>query len=174
MQETAKFVLLMDRFFDCLNTRNRFEANHTRKPDILPYTQINDTRFDFLEGEFLQYLENWRDSVKNRQGPYSPADRQKMFLSHQTYKGLVMTIRAFIEVTRYLLTHGVDFVLSNKLCRAMPGNGPYCGKPKLVPVWPPRQPDPPSTSAGFDSHSKGKCQRGEAGAACSHYQHKST
>ena len=28
-----------------------------------------------------------------------------------------MTVRAFIGVTRFLLSHGVSFVLSNKLCQ---------------------------------------------------------
>lgn len=40
-----------------------------------------------------------------------------MFLSLQTYRGLVMTVKSFVEVTRYLLSNGVPFVLSHKFCQ---------------------------------------------------------
>lgn len=116
-QETARFILLMDRFFDCLNSRNLLEGKRFRKPDLLPYTHVSDIRFDFLQGEFLQYLEDWRSSVQNRQGQFSAGERQKMFLSLQTYRGLVMTVKSFVEVTRYLLSNGVPFVLSHKFCQ---------------------------------------------------------
>ncbi|KAK7112467.1 hypothetical protein V1264_011920 [Littorina saxatilis] len=117
VQETAKFVLLMDRFFDCLNTRHLKEGERKLKPDLDAYTDVNDPRFQFLE-DFLQYLEDWRTSVDNRNDqPYTRADRQKMFLTHQTYRGLVMTVRAFIGVTRFLLANGVSFILSNKFCQ---------------------------------------------------------
>ena len=107
----------MDRFFDCLNSRNLLEGARFRKPDLLPYTNVNDPRFTFLEGEFLKYLDDWKTSVDNRPGPFTQSERQKMFLTHQTHKGLVMTVQAFIEATRHLLTHGVSFVLSNKFCQ---------------------------------------------------------
>jgi len=116
-QETAKFLLLMDRFFDYLNSRNRHEADHTRKPDLLPYTSVDDERLAFLRDDFLCYIENWRMSVVNRPGPFSASDRQKMFLTHQTYRGLVMTVKAIVEVIPYLLQNGVQFVLSNKFCQ---------------------------------------------------------
>ena len=49
VQETAKFVLLMDRFFDCMNTRHLNEGQRKLKPDLDPYRDVNDPRFDFLE-----------------------------------------------------------------------------------------------------------------------------
>ena len=49
MQETAKFVLLMDRFFDCLNTRNRFEANHSRNLIYCPTHRSMTLGFIFLK-----------------------------------------------------------------------------------------------------------------------------
>lgn len=116
-RETAKFILLMDRFFDCLNSRHWGEAEQRKKPDLAPYVDVNDGRFLFLQVEFLQYIEEWRMSTENRPGDFSKAARQKMFLTHQTYKGLVMTVNAFVEVCQYLLQNGVQFVLSNKLCQ---------------------------------------------------------
>lgn len=119
-RETAQLILHMDQFFDCLNSRHLFEADHTRNPDLLPYRNINDPRFDFLQTTFLGYLADWKASVEGRQDgniTYTKADRQKMFLSHQTFKGLVMTVHGFVGAARYLLGHGVKFILANKFCQ---------------------------------------------------------
>jgi hypothetical protein len=43
--ETAKFIGLCDRLFDCLNSRSEKEGAATLKPDLLPYTSVDDTRF---------------------------------------------------------------------------------------------------------------------------------
>ena len=45
-EETAKFLQLMDRFFDCMNVRSDMEAARRRKPDLAPYMAVNDPRFD--------------------------------------------------------------------------------------------------------------------------------
>ena len=42
--ETRKFVRTFDRFFDMLNTRSLEEGIY-KKPDLLPYRKIDDTRF---------------------------------------------------------------------------------------------------------------------------------
>ena len=46
MQETANFLALMDRFFDCLNVRSEKEGARKRKPDLLPFTDVDDKRFE--------------------------------------------------------------------------------------------------------------------------------
>ena len=43
-KETQRFVLLFDRFFDCLNVRNLNEWAVKRKPDLKPYCSPDDTR----------------------------------------------------------------------------------------------------------------------------------
>jgi hypothetical protein len=53
-QETATFVLLMDRCFDCLNRRPLEEADRKRKPALRPYTSTEDKMFTFLQDEFLK------------------------------------------------------------------------------------------------------------------------
>ena len=112
-KETANFISLMNRFFDCLNARFRTEGIETRNDSLLPYSDTNDPRFGFLD-EFLAYLEAWKTSVQTRPGTFSAVEHSKMFLTHQTYKGLVMTIKSFQEVTRYLLNNGVQYVFSNR------------------------------------------------------------
>ena len=102
--------------FDCLNTRSLTEGIKTRKDSLLPYTDRNDVRFNFL-GEFLKYLEQWKISVQTRPGNVTASEGANMFLTPQTYKGLVMTIKSFSEAARYLLDNGVECVLSNFFCQ---------------------------------------------------------
>ena len=56
-------------------------------------------------------------SVQAREGNWKAAERAKMFLTHQTYKGLVMTVKSVKEASAYLPDHGVKFVLSDKFCQ---------------------------------------------------------
>ncbi len=42
--ETAKFVCLFDRFFDCFNARSIDECIKKRKPDLGPYRDPSDSR----------------------------------------------------------------------------------------------------------------------------------
>ena len=43
--ETSKFCQMIDKFFDCLNTRHLEEGKRKRKPDLDPYRNVNDRRF---------------------------------------------------------------------------------------------------------------------------------
>jgi hypothetical protein len=42
--ETRRFILLFDRFFDCLNVRSTKESVVERKPDLRPYRDPADSR----------------------------------------------------------------------------------------------------------------------------------
>ena len=53
VQETARLLLLMDRFFDCLNVRSFNEGIHTKKPDLLPYRFLDDPRFQAINHKIL-------------------------------------------------------------------------------------------------------------------------
>ena len=55
--------------------------------------------------------------MQAREGNWRAAERAKMFLTHQTYKGLVMTVKSVKEASAYLPDHGVKFVLSDKFCQ---------------------------------------------------------
>ena len=114
MHGTAEFCLQLDKFFDCLNVRSREEGNFKRKDAIKPYTSHDDERLKWLENTFLKYLADWKKSTEDRPGNFSPTDRQKMFLSLQTYEGLQMTVYSVIEVTKFLLSKGMTFVLTNR------------------------------------------------------------
>ena len=43
---TERFVRLIDAFFDCLNVRSPKEYMHKRKPNLAPYTNVADIRFE--------------------------------------------------------------------------------------------------------------------------------
>lgn len=45
MTETGRFAKTFDTFFDCLNVRSPDEHILRRKPNLSPYTQVDDVRF---------------------------------------------------------------------------------------------------------------------------------
>eukprot|EP00731_Ephydatia_muelleri_P028880 Em0020g524a len=88
--ETAKFLIMFDKFFDCLNVSNCSEGHQQRKPFREPYRSADDFRLKWLEEDFLGYISDWETYVKNIDG-VSQKMRQKMLLSPQTLLGLKMT-----------------------------------------------------------------------------------
>jgi len=67
--------------------------------------------------EFLQYLRHWKGSTENRPGNFTQNARVKMFLSWQTYEGFKITVHSAIEVVRFLLEEGMEFVLTERFCQ---------------------------------------------------------
>ncbi|CAB4040374.1 Hypothetical predicted protein [Paramuricea clavata] len=112
-QETAIFLLMMDKFFYCCNSRPEMSV-HKRKPFLAPYTSVNDSRFNFLKKTFLNYLANWKASIDERKGNFTKDDKSKMFLSSQTYQGLRLTVYSLEDIVKFLLNHGFEYVLTSK------------------------------------------------------------
>lgn len=114
-KETVQFVRIFYRFFDMLNTRSLEESIYKRKPDLEPYRTPTDSRLNvsiliiimqlwcdnqlqWLETDFMGYLEEWNQSVRNRrqiikgkEEKFTAAQRNKMCLSGETLAGLKMT-----------------------------------------------------------------------------------
>ena len=44
--------------------------------------------FQFLQIDLIGYLQDWLNSIQNRPG-FTKEEKNRMFLSHQTYKGLL-------------------------------------------------------------------------------------
>ena len=78
----------MDTFFDCLNARSYSKHVRQRKPNVRPYTSVDDVRFNWLTNDFLGYLKRWKEYTDKWDGNFTLGDCQKMFLSAQTYGGL--------------------------------------------------------------------------------------
>lgn len=66
---------------------------------------------------FLKYLSDWFSSTQTRPGMYTPEQRAQMFLSTQTYKGLQITIKSVVQVTKFLLGEGCEGVLTERFCQ---------------------------------------------------------
>lgn len=108
-QGTAHFVIMMDRFFDCLNVNSFTAGKHKRKPFQNPYRSGLDFRlkvfdcmhvsrqlFDgdielqWLEDDFIGYLDAWEESVQALHG-FTKTQKNKMLLSPETRLGLRTT-----------------------------------------------------------------------------------
>ena len=51
-------------------------------------------------------------------GNYSADARQRMFLSGQTYKGLVISVNSHVDIIKFLLTEGFKYVLTERFMQA--------------------------------------------------------
>ena len=116
-QGSAKYCELFDKFFDCMNVRNTKETTYDRKPFLAPYRSINDERFTWLTETFLNYFSEWKKSVEGREGNFTTSDRSRMFIAWQTNEALQITTHSVINLVKYLLQHGVQYVLTERLCQ---------------------------------------------------------
>ncbi|XP_065061651.1 uncharacterized protein LOC135688649 [Rhopilema esculentum] len=114
---TAEFCSLMDNFFDCFNVRNKQEHLQKGKKFLKPFESEDDERFSWLENVFLKFFADWKKSIENREGQYSKSEKQAMFISRQTYNGLQRSVHSVIEATRFLLSKGAHYVLTERFCQ---------------------------------------------------------
>ena len=110
---TAVFCEMMNGFFDCTNVRSLTE-HQKKNPFIMPYESADDQHLRWLKDVFLAYLESWKKSTEAREGTYTSDDRQKMFLSQQTYEGLKIAVFAHIDIIEFLLSEGFKYVLTER------------------------------------------------------------
>ena len=113
VKATAEFCEMMNRFFDCTNVRSLKEHIRKKNTFIMSYTS-NDDRLTWLKDVFLQYLENWKNSTISREGKYSVDERQKMFLSQQTYEGLKISVFSHIKAITFLLAEVFEYLLTER------------------------------------------------------------
>ena len=105
---TAEFCLMFDRFFDIVNVLKPFNA---------PFSSIDDPWFSWLKNQFLKYFEDWLRSIEERPGAYTKSEKQKMFLSSQTFEGVKITVHSVIELVKFLIIHKVSYVLTERFCQ---------------------------------------------------------
>ena len=115
--ETATFCKMMNDFFDCMNVRSTTEHERKRNPWLAPYQHLDDSRLEWLKNEFLPYLTSWKSSIDSREGSFSDDDKGRMFLSVQTFTGLKITVNSVVALTRFLLSEGFEFVLTERFCQ---------------------------------------------------------
>ena len=105
--ELLTFISHVNDSFDCLNGGDE-EGERIQDNDLLlPYTDVNDTRFSFLKTEVLNFFEDWHSDVHSRKGRYSKEARDAMFISTQSYEALQITIYGFTGAVKHLLKENV-------------------------------------------------------------------
>ena len=85
----------MDKVFDLWNIKNDTEHTTSIKEFLTPFKSPNDKRFKWLINDFLSYFERWQESIE---GDFTTADKKKIFLSHQTYTGILTNVHSIIEM----------------------------------------------------------------------------
>ena len=88
-----------------------------RKPFLKPYESLDDERFTWLIETFLKYFTDWKASIAVRPGQFNDNAKASMFISWQTYEGIKITVHSTIEIVKYLLSKGVPYVLTERLCQ---------------------------------------------------------
>ena len=120
----------MDKFFDCCNVRNTIEWKRKQKKFLKPYFSIDDERFEYLKS-FITTLYQWKKETLTRNDKnYSNDDRKKMFISRETYEGIVITSKSLIECVRFMLQSGASYVLTERFCQDDLEN--YFGKQRSI------------------------------------------
>ena len=78
---------------------------------------MENERFDGLFNVFLNYFNKWKLSIEDRGNNFSLNAQSKMFITWQTFQGFKITTNAIVEVAKFLLSEGVDFVLTERFCQ---------------------------------------------------------
>ena len=103
---TTDLFGIMNDFFDCLNGRCQNEGFFKRNVMLAPFRHVTDSRYEWLQNVFIQYLEKWKVSIDSREG-FTNGEKNRIFLAPQTYEVLKITAYSTIEATRYLLNDGM-------------------------------------------------------------------
>ena len=117
LSHTSKYFDIIDQFFDCMNVRIVSEHIRKRKNKVAPYTAVDDERLNWLLNVFLSYFDKWNFSIENRGNTFSLNAQSKMFISWQTFEGFKITTNVIAEVTKFLLSEGALFVLTERFCQ---------------------------------------------------------
>ena len=96
---------------------------------IQPYTSVDDVCFAWLD-KFLDYFEQWKESIDERQGNFTQNDKSNMFISCQSYEGLQVTVHSCKEVCKFLLEQGISYILSERFCQD--GLENYFGRQRAI------------------------------------------
>ena len=94
---TARYCMLMNTFFDIMNIRDTHSHEFLHKSSLMPITSIDYPRLSWLRKVFLQYFEDWFTSIEQRDGNFSKKEKNKMFISPQTYGGLKISVNSTLR-----------------------------------------------------------------------------
>ena len=75
-KETAAFLSLIRRWWNCVNVQGRWKSVHKRDERCAPITAVDRRQIDFLN-EFEQWLGKWEDAIKAEVKSIRDAKKQK-------------------------------------------------------------------------------------------------
>ena len=110
---TSMFCQMVNDFFDCTNVRSTTEHQRKRNDRIKPYRSPEDERLVWMKETFLKYLEDWKLAIEKRDS-FTPAEKEKMFLSNPTYQGFKIAIHSHVEAIKFLLAEGFEYILPER------------------------------------------------------------
>jgi hypothetical protein len=103
-KETARFLKLIWRFWNCVNVQSRYAATHLRDERRKPITKIDKDQITFLSA-FYRWMEEWEKMSKKSGG-----------LSRETFLSGKQTCLALKELAEYLLKEKeFEYVLLGKV-----------------------------------------------------------
>lgn len=71
-----------------------------------------DRRLHWLQSDFLNYFQDWKDWAMS-QVDVTLSERKQYFISDQTWEGLQICVKSFVEVVKFSLTiPGVSYVVA--------------------------------------------------------------
>ncbi len=109
----VKLAVCWILFYYC-NVRSATEHERKRNEWIKAYESADDERLVWMKDTFMKYFDDWKRSIKTREGTFTPVETEKMFLSHQTYEGFKISVHSHVEAIKFLLSEGFKYVLSER------------------------------------------------------------
>nr|XP_054764639.1 uncharacterized protein LOC129271286 [Lytechinus pictus] len=99
---TRQYIEMFNKFFDCLNVSTLLEGQRKRNPNMMPYSSVNDQRFEWLTDVFMRYIKDWEQDIADVPN-LSALERQRRCISKETREGLGITVVSFVACTKELL-----------------------------------------------------------------------
>ena len=113
----AEFCLMFEKFFNIMNVSSTTSLSRELKPFNAPLALSDDPRFSWLKNRFLKFFEDWLRSIEKRPEACTKSEKQKKFISSQTYESLKIIVHSIIELAKFLIIHKVSHVLTERFCQ---------------------------------------------------------
>ena len=80
------------------------------------FSSIDCTRFSWFKLLF-KISKDFLGSIEAKQGVHTKFEKQKIFISSQTYEALKATVHSVIEVAKFFFIHRVSNMLAEIFCK---------------------------------------------------------
>ena len=88
--QNSTLLFINGLIFGIMNIQNNQSIEFEWIPMLAPLRSVNDWRFSWLRNVFLKSFQDWLNSVQQCQGNFTKDAGQKMFISWQDWKYVLM------------------------------------------------------------------------------------